>query len=154
MNSTRRSRVRGLGPLRMCQIFLRIAAQGVTPIPVPMSTAISLSNTSSADAPYGPSMQGVGIVWPFWRATSFVYAILIDPVVEFGLCVACSEGVPQGSGKVANLTDVDGDVVIEGAGGDGKWIPLLARDRGSVQEKPLACFVLYGGLLELDLHSI
>ena len=51
-------------------MFFRIAAQGVTPMPVPMRTAISLSNTSSAGAPYGPSMRMAGMDWPAWRATS------------------------------------------------------------------------------------
>lgn len=72
MNSTRRSRRGGLGLERICQMFLRIDAQGVTPIPVPMSTAISLSNTSSAGAPYGPSTRIAGMVCPFCKATSYM----------------------------------------------------------------------------------
>ena len=45
MNSTRRSRRGGFGELRRCQMFLRIEPHGVTPMPVPMRTAISLSKT-------------------------------------------------------------------------------------------------------------
>lgn len=46
-------------------MFFKIEAQGVTPIPVPIRTAISFSKTSSAGAPYGPSMRIFGMVCPF-----------------------------------------------------------------------------------------
>lgn len=72
MNSTRRRRRGGLGPDRRCQMFLRMEAHGVTPMPVPMRTAISFSKTSSAGAPYGPSTRSLGIFCPFWRATSYI----------------------------------------------------------------------------------
>lgn len=51
INSTRRRRRGGLGDSRRCQMFLRMDAHGVTPMPVPIRTAISLSKTSSAGAP-------------------------------------------------------------------------------------------------------
>ena len=72
MNSTLFNRLGGLGPARRCHIFFSMLAQGVTPMPVPMSTAISFSNTSSAGAPYGPSMRIAGISCPFARAISYM----------------------------------------------------------------------------------
>lgn len=47
INSTRRRRILAAAPgeLRLCHMLFRMEAQGVTPIPVPMRTAISFSKT-------------------------------------------------------------------------------------------------------------
>ena len=64
------------------------------------------------------------------------------------------QGVAERACEVAHLADVDGNVGVEGAGGDGEGMPLLGADGGALQEEPLAGFVLHGGLGELDLHGV
>lgn len=54
----------------------------------------------------------------------FVHAHRVNVVVELSLSITCSEGISESTGEVTHLTDVHGDVRIEGAGGDGEWMPL------------------------------
>lgn len=56
----------------------------------------------------------------------FVHPVGVDAVVELGLGGTGAEGVSEGAGEVTDLADVHGDVGVEWAGGDGKWMPLLA----------------------------
>ena len=75
-------------------------------------------------------------------------------VVEFCLGVACSESVSESTSEISYLTDVDGDVGVKWAGGDGKWMPLLCGDGRDVKEEPLSRLVFHRWLRELDLHGI
>lgn len=81
----------------------------------------------------------------------FVHALGVEGVVVFGLGGAGTEGVAEGAGEVADFADVDGDVGVEGAGGDGEGVPLRGGDARDVDEKPLPGFVVHAGLAELDL---
>jgi hypothetical protein len=58
--------------------------------------------------------------------SDFVHAVGVDAIVELGLGGTGTEGVSEGAGEVTDLADVDGDVGVEWAGGDGKGMPLLA----------------------------
>ena len=83
-----------------------------------------------------------------------VHGVGVDGVVLLGLRGPGAEGVAHGSGPVADLAHVDGDVGVEGAGGDGEGVPLLARDGGDVDEEPLAGLVAHAGLGELQLDGV
>ena len=83
-----------------------------------------------------------------------VHAHRVEAFEFFGLDGAGAEGVAEGAGEVADLADVDGDVGVEGAGGDGEGVPLVAGDGGHVDEEPLPGFVAHGGLPELDFHRV
>lgn len=80
-----------------------------------------------------------------------VHAHRVEGVVVFGLGGAGAHGVAEGAGPVADLADVDGDVGVEGAGGDGEGVPLRGGDAGHVDEEPLPGFVVHAGFAELDL---
>ncbi len=84
----------------------------------------------------------------------FVHAHGIEVVVEFGLLGSGAERGGEGAGKVADLADVDGDVGVEGAGGDGEGVPLVFGDGGDVEEEPLAGFVAHAWFAELDLYGV
>jgi len=84
----------------------------------------------------------------------FVHAHRVEAFVFFGLEGTGAEGVTDVTGEVADLADVDGDVGVEGAGGDGEGVPLVVRDSGNVDEEPLACFIAHGRFAELDLHRV
>jgi hypothetical protein len=64
------------------------------------------------------------------------------------------ESVCEVAGEVSELADVDGEVGVKGAGGDGEGVPLLAGDGGAVDEDPLAGFVVKRGFVDLDLDGI
>ena len=55
----------------------------------------------------------------------FVDAVVVVLPEVAGLGGAAAEAVAEGAGEVADLSDVDGDVGVEGAGGDGEGVPLL-----------------------------
>ena len=78
----------------------------------------------------------------------------VDGVVFFGLGGAGPEGVGHLARPVAHLADVDADVGVEGAGGDGEGVPLLAGDGGDVDEEPLPGFVFHAGFGELELKGV
>ncbi len=78
----------------------------------------------------------------------------INALVQLGLGGASTDGVAQSSSEVANLSDVDRDVRVVRARGDGKRMPLIAGERRHLQEKPLASLVFERRLLELDFHHI
>lgn len=84
----------------------------------------------------------------------FVHAHWVEAFELFGLEGAGAEGVAESACEVAYLSDVDGDVGVEGAGGDGKWVPLVTGDGRDVDEEPLPCFVAHGRFAELNLHRI
>ena len=83
-----------------------------------------------------------------------VHAHGIEAFELFGLEGAGAEGVSESAGKVADLSDVDGDVGVVRAGSDGEWVPLVAGDGGDVDKEPLSCFVPHGWFAELNLHCI
>jgi len=83
-----------------------------------------------------------------------VHAHGVEGVVVFGLGGPGTEGIAEGAREVADLTDVDADVGVEGAGGDGEGVPLRGGDGGHVEHDPLAGFVFHGWLGELDLHGV
>lgn len=56
--------------------------------------------------------------------------------------------------KVTNLADVNRDIGIRWARGDGKGMPLVLGNFRDVEEEPLAGLVLERGLLELDFHGV
>src|SRR3569833_1431688 len=105
-NSTRRSRVGGFGPLRKCQMFLRIHAHGV------------------------------------------------DLAIQLRLRHTGTNSVAECLGEVANLADMNGDVRVVGARGDGERMPLIFGHGRHLQEEPLAGLVPEGGLGELNLNDI
>ena len=78
----------------------------------------------------------------------------VDGVVLLRLGGAGAERVGHLARPVADLPDVDADVGVEGAGGDGEGVPLLARDGGDVDEEPLPGFVFHAGLGELQLEGV
>lgn len=84
----------------------------------------------------------------------FVHAHGIQGIVFFRLGRAGAEGITESAGEVANLADVDRDVVVKGAGGDGERVPLSGGDVGDVEEEPLAGFVLHARFRELDFQRI
>ena len=86
--------------------------------------------------------------------SDLVHAKGIQIVVELGLSLSSAESVRERAGEVTNLADVDRDIGIEGARGDGERMPLVTRNRGHVQEQPLTGLVLERRLAELDFNSI
>lgn len=84
----------------------------------------------------------------------FVHAVGIDAVVELSLGRAGADAVGELLGEVADLPDVDGDVVVVGARGDGEGVPLVLGDLRHLQKEPLAGLVLEGRLVELDLDHV
>jgi uncharacterized protein YprB with RNaseH-like and TPR domain len=52
------------------------------------------------------------------------------------------------------LTDVDRDVGVVRAGGDGKGMPLVIADFRAVEEEPLAGLVLHARLDKLNLDGV
>jgi hypothetical protein len=84
----------------------------------------------------------------------FVHAHGIKLVVQLGLRLPGSEGVGESAREVADLADVDGDVVVVRAGSDCKGVPLVVADFWAVEEEPLAWLVLHAGFGELDLDGV
>jgi hypothetical protein len=66
----------------------------------------------------------------------------------------CTDGVAQRTCKVSDLSHVDTDVWIEGAGCDSEGVPLVTADVRAIKEEPLAGLVGHAGLSELYLHDI
>lgn len=65
-----------------------------------------------------------------------------------------AQRVAERARKVAYLPDVDAHIWIEGARGDGEWVPLVAGDLGDLDEEPLSGFVVHAVFAELDFHGI
>jgi hypothetical protein len=62
--------------------------------------------------------------------------------------------VTQSLGEVTDLADVDGDIRVVWAGGNGEWMPLVLGDRWNLQEQPLTGLVAERRLGELDLDDV
>ena len=104
-----------------------------------------------------------GAVGPVNEETGHLLAILerylihaqrVDAVVELGLCRASTDGIAECASEVTHLADVDGDVGVVWAGGDGEGVPLELGDARDLEEEPLAGLVLERRLAELDLDDI
>lgn len=65
-----------------------------------------------------------------------------------------TKGIGESAGKVTDLTYVNRNIRVIGAGSDGEWMPLVVTDIRTIQEEPLSWLVLHAGLRELDLDSI
>jgi hypothetical protein len=83
-----------------------------------------------------------------------VHAHRVELVVELGLRLTSAESIGKRAGEVTDLTDVDGDVVVVRARGDGKGMPLVVTDFRAVEEEPLSRLVLHARLGELNLNSV
>jgi hypothetical protein len=86
--------------------------------------------------------------------SDLVHAHGVELVVELGLRLAGTKGIGKGAGEVTDLTDVNGNVVVVRARGDGKGMPLVVADFRAVEEEPLSGLVLHAGLGELNLNGI
>ena len=84
----------------------------------------------------------------------FVHAHRIEVVVIFRLGGPRAKSVAESAGEVADLADVDGDVGVEGAGGDGEGMPLGGGDAGDVDEEPLSGFVVHARFAELNFQRV
>lgn len=83
-----------------------------------------------------------------------VHAHGVQVVVQLRLRVASAKDVAELAGEVADLTDVDGDIRVVWARGDGEGMPLVVGDGWAVEEEPLAGLVAHAGLGELDLDGV
>lgn len=86
--------------------------------------------------------------------SDFVHAHRVKGIVFFCLGGPGAKGVPERFSEVADLADMDADIWVVGAGGDGEWVPLRAAYGGDFEEKPLAGFVFHVGLGKLNLQCI
>ena len=87
---------------------------------------------------------------------NFVHPHGIQGVIVFGLGGARTQSVAERPGEVTDLPDVNGDVVVKGAGGDGERMPLGGGDGGDVKEKPLPSFIPFhhAGFDKLNLQRV
>ena len=85
---------------------------------------------------------------------NLVHAHGVELVVKLGLRLTSAESISKSAGEITDLTDVNRNVRVIGAGGNGKWMPLVVTDIRAVEEKPLSRLVLHAGLGELNLNSI
>lgn len=86
--------------------------------------------------------------------SNLVHSHGVDTVVKLGLGAAGTNRITESAGEVTNLANVNRDVRVEGAGSDGKWVPLVVGDRRHLEEEPLAGLVLERGLVELELDNV
>lgn len=86
--------------------------------------------------------------------SNLVHAHGIHTLVQFGLSGSSTNSITEGSGEVTDLANVDRNIRVVWARGDGKRMPLVVRDGWQLQEKPLACLVLERRLRELDLDDV
>ena len=85
----------------------------------------------------------------------FVHGVWVEGVVELaGLCWAGTQGVPDRTGPVADLPDVDAHVRVKGTRGDGEGVPLGGGYRGNIDQTPLARLIFHGRFGDLDLHHV
>jgi len=84
----------------------------------------------------------------------FIHAHGIKGLQFLCLGRTTTQSITKCASEVPDLSDVNTDIWIKGARGDGKGMPLRVRDLRALQEEPLASFVLHAGLPELDLHRI
>lgn len=83
----------------------------------------------------------------------FVHAHWVEGFEVFRLCGTASQCVCKGASEVTYLADVDADVGVEGAGGDGEWVPLGTGHVWDLDKEPLACFVFHAWFVELDFYG-
>ena len=86
--------------------------------------------------------------------SDLVYVHWVEGIVFFCLSWTGAKCVTGCAGPVADLAHVDAYIGVEGAGGYGERVPLLARDGGDVDEEPLAGFVAHGGFGELEFYRV
>ena len=78
----------------------------------------------------------------------------VEIVVELRLRLTGTKGVGKSASEVTNLANVNRNVRILGAGGNGKGMPLVVADFRAVEEQPLSRLVLHARLGELNLDGV
>lgn len=78
----------------------------------------------------------------------------VDTLIQLGVDAASADSVAELASEVTNLSDVNRDIGVVWAGGDGKRMPLILGDGRNLEEEPLASLVLEGRLVELNLHDV
>ena len=84
----------------------------------------------------------------------FVHAHRVHALVQLGLRASGTDCVTERSGEVTDLTDVDRDIGVVRARGNGERVPLVLGHGRQLQEEPLTSLVLERGLGELNLNDI
>jgi hypothetical protein len=84
---------------------------------------------------------------------NFVHAVGVETFKIFGLGRTATECISKCSGEISDLADVDAEIWIEGAGGNGEWMPLGTGYVRYLEKYPLSGFVLHAWFVKLDLHG-